>query len=258
VGPLSRIRHSFSPAISWSYEPAANVPEEYARAVAGPGQEVVLRSDASQRVSVGLNQTFEGKRRPPQGDTASVDDAKLRLLSISTSALTYDFEQAKRPGRTGWATDQVTNSLLSDLVPGFNLSLTHDLWDGEVGTDAARFDGRMLRDVVTNDNTASDVWADTAYRSQANEKWLKAQGRVSRIHRKKPRGKPMPERTAKANATKSRVRARVEHVFAQQKDKMGLFIRTIGIKRAEAKITLANLAYNMHRLIFHERRAATG
>ena len=125
-------------------------------------------------------------------------------------------------------------------------------------TDAARFDGRMLRDVVTNDNTASDVWADTAYRSQANEAWLKRQSRVSRIHRKKPRGKSMPERTAKANAAKSKVRARVEHVFARQKDQMGLFIRTIGIKRAEAKITLANLAYNMHRLIFHERRAATG
>src|SRR5579863_2839733 len=116
----------------------------------------------------------------------------------------------------------------------------------------------VLRDVVTNDNTASDVWADTAYRSQANEKWLKRQGRVSRIHRRKPRGKPMPERTAKANAAKSKVPARVEHVFAQQKDKMGLFIRTIGIKRAEAKITLANLAYNMNRLIFHERRATMG
>lgn len=125
-------------------------------------------------------------------------------------------------------------------------------------TDAARFDGRMLRDVVTSDNTASDVWADTAYRSQANEAWLKRQSRVSRIHRRKPRGKPMPERTARANAAKSKVRARVEHVFARQKDQMGLFIRTIGIKRAEAKITLANLAYNMHRLIFHERRAATG
>jgi IS5 family transposase len=125
-------------------------------------------------------------------------------------------------------------------------------------TDGARFDGRMLRDVVTNDNTASDVWADTAYRSQANEKWLKRQGRVSRIHRKKPRGRPMPERTATANAAKSKVRARVEHVFAHQKAKMGLFIRTIGIKRAEAKITLANLAYNMNRLIFHERKAAMG
>lgn len=125
-------------------------------------------------------------------------------------------------------------------------------------TDGARFDGRMLRDVVTNDNTASDVWADTAYRSQANERWLRRNGKVSRIHRKKPRGKPMPERTAKANAAKSSVRARVEHVFAHQKDKMGLFIRTIGIKRAEAKVALANLAYNMHRLVFHERRAAMG
>jgi hypothetical protein len=66
----------------------------------------------------------------------------------------------------------------------------------------------------------------------------------------------MPERTAKANATKSKVRTRVKHVFARQRDQMGLFIRTIGIKRAEPKITLANLGYNMHRLIFHERRAA--
>jgi hypothetical protein len=36
-------------------------------------------------------------------------------------------------------------------------------------TDAALFDGGMLRDVVTSDNTASDVWADTGYRSRANE-----------------------------------------------------------------------------------------
>jgi IS5 family transposase len=125
-------------------------------------------------------------------------------------------------------------------------------------TDGARFDGRMLRDVVTNDNTASDVWADTAYRSRSNEAWLKSIGRVSRVHRKKPRGKPMSARTARANAARSTVRARVEHVFARQKDQMGLFVRTIGIARAEAKITLANLAYNIDRLIFHERRAAMG
>jgi len=125
-------------------------------------------------------------------------------------------------------------------------------------TDGARYDGRMLRDVVTKDNTASDVWADTAYRSQSNERWLKAQGRVSRIHRRKPKGRPMPEHVRRGNATKSKVRARVEHVFAHQKAVMSLFIRTIGIKRAEAKITLANLAYNMHRLIFHERRVALG
>jgi IS5 family transposase len=124
-------------------------------------------------------------------------------------------------------------------------------------TDGAGFDGRMLRDVVTRDNTASDVWADTAYRNQANETWLKRMGRVSRIHRKKPRGRAMPERTATANAAHSKIRARVEHVFAHQKSKMGLFIGTIGLKRAEAKITLANLAYNMHRLLSLERRQAT-
>ncbi len=123
-------------------------------------------------------------------------------------------------------------------------------------TSAARHDGKMLRHVVATDNTASDVWADTAYRSKTNEAWLASKGRVSRIHEKKPRGKPMPEHTARANARKSAVRAKVEHVFAQQKDRMGLFIRTIGIERAETKICLVNIAYNMQRLIFHERRSA--
>jgi len=81
---------------------------------------------------------------------------------------------------------------------------------------------------------------------------------TSRIHRRKPAGKPMPERTAKANARKSSVRAAVEHVFGHQKNRFGLFIRTIGLARAEAKLTLANIAYNFDRLIFHERRAAVG
>ena len=125
-------------------------------------------------------------------------------------------------------------------------------------THGARHDGAMLREVVTRDNTGSDVWADTAYRSKKNEAWLRRHGRTSQIHRRKPTGRPMPERTSKANGKKSKVRALVEHVFAHEKHHMGLFIRTIGIKRAEAKITLANLAYNIRRLLFHERRAAAG
>ena len=68
----------------------------------------------------------------------------------------------------------------------------------------------------------------------------------------------MPDHVRRGNATKSIVRARVEHVFAQQLAKMTLLIRTIGIKRAEAKITLANLTYNTNRLIFHERREEMG
>ena len=123
-------------------------------------------------------------------------------------------------------------------------------------TSAAAPDGRMLRQLLSDENTSMEVWADTAYRSQSNEKWLATNDFISRIHRRKPHGKPMPKRSLSANAKKSSIRARVEHVFAHQKNRYGLFIRTIGLARAEAKLTLANLAYNFDRLIFHERRNA--
>ncbi len=140
IGPLSRIRHSLSPVITWNYQPAADIPIEFAQAIAQNGQPLTLRSDASQAVTVSLSQTFEGKKKSPAGDTASVSDVKTRLLSISTSPVTYDFEQAKKPGRSGWATQTISNSLLSDLLPGFNLSLTHDLFRGAAGSDTAKFD----------------------------------------------------------------------------------------------------------------------
>jgi IS5 family transposase len=124
-------------------------------------------------------------------------------------------------------------------------------------SDAAAHDGARLREgLIDPANTASDVWADTAYRSVTNERFLDKAGKVSRIHHKKPRGKPMPHAVARANAKKSKIRARVEHVFAEQKDRMGLFIRTIGIARAEAAITLANMAYNMKRWCWLDRRIA--
>jgi transposase, IS5 family len=94
------------------------------------------------------------------------------------------------------------------------------------------------------------VWADTAYRSKTNEKHLADNGLRSQIHRKKPRGKPMPRRTARANARKSAVRSAVEHVFARQKGPMALSIRTIGLTRARTKIGLANLVYNMKRMVW--------
>ena len=60
----------------------------------------------------------------------------------------------------------------------------------------------------------------------------------------------MSETMRWANNAKSKIRARVEHVFAEQKDRMRLFIRTIGIARATTKIGMANLVYNIKRLIF--------
>ncbi|MDP9416070.1 MAG: transposase, partial [Pseudomonadota bacterium] len=123
-------------------------------------------------------------------------------------------------------------------------------------TDAATYEGRLLREgLLDRTNTAGAVWADTAYRSQANERFMAENGFVSHIHRKKPAGRPMPVRSARANGRKSKVRACIEHVFAEQKSRMGLFVRTVGLARARTKIGLANLVYNVKRLVFLERQA---
>jgi len=125
-------------------------------------------------------------------------------------------------------------------------------------TDAAAHDGARLKDLLDKNNTASAVWADTAYRSKKNEALMAKNGFVSQVHRKKPKGRPMPERTSKANGRKSKVRAKVEHVFAAQKHRMGLFVRTVGIDRATTKIGMVNLAYNMKRLVWLNARSAPG
>ena len=46
-------------------------------------------------------------------------------------------------------------------------------------TSAAAHDGVQLASVLDPPNTASDVWADTAYRSKANEAHLEKHGRRS-------------------------------------------------------------------------------
>jgi hypothetical protein len=57
---------------------------------------------------------------------------------------------------------------------------------------------------------------DAAYRSAKNEEMLARRGFVSRLHRKKPAGRPMTERMRIANAQKSKVRSAIEHVFAPE------------------------------------------
>jgi IS5 family transposase len=86
-------------------------------------------------------------------------------------------------------------------------------WDA---TDASVHDSQKLDDVLDLSNTGKGVWADSAYRSVQIEAGLKARGLQSRIHRRAARDRPLSERQKSANTTRSKVRARVEHVFGQQ------------------------------------------
>jgi len=138
---MQRIRHSFNPVFSYAVAPAAGIPENFAAATTVVGTLTNLTSPRLERFSIGLAQNIEGKRPNPGADTAAADASKkVRLLSIVTSPVSYDFEQARQPGRTGWATSSLTNSFQSDLLPGFNLGVTHDLWDGPVGFEGTSFD----------------------------------------------------------------------------------------------------------------------
>ena len=121
-------------------------------------------------------------------------------------------------------------------------------------TDAAVHDSQVVEELLSSDNTAKGVWADSAYRSEAIEKKIKKRGLTSRIHRKGYRNRPLQDGEKTGNRRRSRFRARVEHVFgAQRNDMGGTLVRSIGLVRARARIGLKNLAYNMRRLVHLQR-----
>ncbi len=69
-------------------------------------------------------------------------------------------------------------------------------------TDAAVHDSQVVDDILDPDNTASDVWADSAYRSAGIEVKLKDKGLKSRIHRKGHRNNALSERDKLCNTTR--------------------------------------------------------
>jgi IS5 family transposase len=193
------------------------------------------------------------KAGKPAADIWPDEPAKARQKDVD-ARWTMKFSKAK-PAADG-------KPQIDIAIPTFgykshiSIDRRHGVIRRQIITDAAAHDGARLREgLIDPENTASDVWADTAYRSAENERFLQRIGKISRIHRKKPKGKPMPKRTAKANAKKSEVRAHVEHPFAHIKGPMRLVIRTIGLARAKAAITLANMGYNMKRWCWLDRRS---
>jgi IS5 family transposase len=106
----------------------------------------------------------------------------------------------------------------------------------------------LLDETVQEDGGKRAVFADSAYRSQEKEAQLAAVGITSQICEKGTRNCPLTEQQKAANRTKSKVRARVEHVFGAQAHMGGHIVRTIGAARAWVKIGMMNLVYNMVRL----------
>jgi len=137
-----------------------------------------------------------------------------------------------------------------------NIDVKNKLIRDYAVTDAATHDSQVFDELLDDDNTSREVFADSAYRSKEKLERLSQMGFRERLQRKGCRHKKLTEREKRGNHTRSRTRCRIEHVFGVQAMMAGdLIMRTIGIARAKAKIGLRNLAYNIFR---YKTLVATG
>jgi transposase, IS5 family len=113
-------------------------------------------------------------------------------------------------------------------------------------TDASVHDSQMLEPLV--EPTDGTVYADSAYRSAEAEAMLAQQQVTSQIHERAYRNRPLTEEQQERNRQKSKIRARIEHVFGYMSQSMkGFYLRPIGQRRNAAAIGLINLIYNLAR-----------
>jgi IS5 family transposase len=192
-----------------------------------------------------------------KGGTAPEGWSKAKRAQMDTDGRWTLKRSRKRPAERSNPDDR---SQLVVPVFGYKNHLGIDRRHGFIRsftvTDAAAHDGRQLGGLLDPHNTASSIWADTAYRSAANVALLARRGLVPQFQRPKPRGKPLPLHMVRGNASRARVRVAIEHVFAVQKCRLGLVIRSVGLARATTRLGLANLVTNMRRLTWLETRMA--
>lgn len=121
------------------------------------------------------------------------------------------------------------------------------LIDRQETTAANVHDSQPFKKLV--DPGVERVHGDSAYRSAEHDEFLREKKVANRIHEKGTRGKPLNGRQKRSNRAKSRIRARVEHVFGFMAVVMkGDRIRTIGLQRAKRTNILVNLTYNLARI----------
>ncbi len=115
-------------------------------------------------------------------------------------------------------------------------------------TSSSVHDSQMIESLLEQTDSHHELYGDSAYRSEQIEQRLKERKIKSRIHKKGYRNKPLKEVDQKINTNKSKIRARVEHVFGDMHQTMGrVIVRQIGMARNVAAITMMNIAYNMRR-----------
>jgi IS5 family transposase len=99
---------------------------------------------------------------------------------------------------------------------GIGIDRRHGLIRRWTVTDAAQHDSRSFAGLLDPGNTASRVWADTAYRTKRNLEVLERRGLSERIQFRRPPRRLLPEQQAKANAARAGS-ARASNMFSPRR-----------------------------------------
>lgn len=117
-----------------------------------------------------------------------------------------------------------------------------------VVTDASVHDSQALDDLLEEKDKDQELHADSAYTGEEQDKTIAKYEMKNNVHQKGYRNKPITEEQKANNTKKSKIRARVEHVFGFMEQSMnGLALKSVGIIRATGMIGLINLTYNLFR-----------
>src|SRR6266566_1205116 len=130
------------------------------------------------------------------------------------------------------------------------IDVKHKFIRGYDVTAANVHDSQCFEPLLDGRHSDRTVYADSAYRSDEHERLLKRKRFTSRVHHRAWKDQTLTKRSQRENRARSRIRARVEHVFGHQVKAMRQsVVRGIGLARVRTRIALTNLAYNMSRLV---------
>ncbi len=116
---------------------------------------------------------------------------------------------------------------------------------GYTVTSANVHDSQVLADLVDDNDRV--LYADSAYCGETIFSAL-PDGLEIQVHEKSNRHHPLTEEQKEHNKERSRIRARIEHIFGFMTNSMrGITVRSIGKLRAEFNAGITNLTYNICR-----------
>lgn len=121
-------------------------------------------------------------------------------------------------------------------------------------TNAAVADTTVFEDLLDDNNTSRDVYADRGYPSAQREAGLNKAGWRVHIQRKGTASKAISATQKQRNRRIATPRARVEHVFGALAQMGGKLVRCMGIVRTTFALNLKAASYNLKRLVFLKER----